>query len=53
MDFKNSGGSVLVVTHDINFAKEISDEIAFLHDNTLSEFVDFISFFNDYRSKTI
>ncbi|MCK7516378.1 MAG: ATP-binding cassette domain-containing protein [Ignavibacteriales bacterium] len=30
MDFKKTGGSVLIVTQDINFAKEISDQIAFL-----------------------
>lgn len=51
VDFKNSGGSVLVVTHDINFAKEISDEIAFLDSNKLGEFTESKMFFNDAEQK--
>ena len=51
VDFKNAGGSVLVVTHDINFAKEISDEIAFLDNNKLSEFTESTMFFNDAEQK--
>jgi len=47
MDFKKTGGSVLIVTQDINFAKEISDRIAFLHDNILSEFMGVVDFFKD------
>lgn len=30
LEFKKTGGSVLIVTQDIDFAKEISDKIAFL-----------------------
>ena len=40
MDFKKTGGSVLIVTQDINFAKEISDQIAFLQDGEVSEFIN-------------
>ena len=51
VDFKNAGGSVLVVTHDINFAKEISDEIAFLDNNKLGDFTESKMFFNDAEQK--
>ena len=51
MDFKQIGGTVLIVTQDINFAKEISDEIAFLHDNKLSEFMVSSIFFNTADQK--
>jgi ABC-type multidrug transport system ATPase subunit len=51
IDFKNAGGFVLVVTHDINFAKEISDEIAFLDNNRLGEFIESTMFFNDAEQK--
>jgi len=47
LEFKKTGGSVLIVTQDINFAKEISDKIAFLHDNKLSEFIEIVDFFNN------
>ena len=40
MEFKKAGGSVLIVTQDINFAKEISDQIAFLQDGKVSEFIN-------------
>ncbi len=45
MDFKQEGGSALIVTQDIGFAKEISDEVAFLHKNTLTEFTESAVFF--------
>jgi len=51
LDFKQAGGSVLIVTQDINFAKEISDEIAFLHNNKLSEFMESSVFFNTADQK--
>ena len=51
MDFKKIGGTVLIVTQDINFAKEISDEMAFLHDNKLSEFMESSVFFNTADQK--
>jgi len=51
MDFKQAGGSVLIVTQDINFAKGISDEIAFLHNNKLSEFMESPLFFNTAELK--
>lgn len=51
LNFKNAGGTVLVVTHDINFAKEISDEIAFLDNKKLSEFTETIMFFHDTEQK--
>ena len=47
LEFKKTGGSVLIVTQDIDFAKEISDKIAFLHDNKLSEFIGMVDFFKD------
>ena len=51
MDFKKTGGSVLIVTQDINFAKEISDQIAFLQDGEVSEFINSSSFFSDSIQK--
>lgn len=45
-DFCTAGGSALVVTQDINFAKKISDKIAFLHEGKLSEFRATEEFFN-------
>ncbi len=47
MDFKQEGGSALIVTQDISFAKAISDEIAFLHNSTLTEFTESDVFFKD------
>ncbi|RPI63894.1 MAG: ABC transporter ATP-binding protein [Ignavibacteriales bacterium] len=47
LEFKKTGGSVLIVTQDIDFAKEISDKIAFLNDNKLSEFIEIVDFFKD------
>lgn len=51
IDFKKTGGSVLIVTQDINFAKEISDQIAFLQDGEVSEFINSSSFFSDSIQK--
>lgn len=51
LDFRENGGSALIVTQDLNFAKEISDEIAFLHDNKLSEFINPQEFFDDSEQK--
>jgi ABC-type dipeptide/oligopeptide/nickel transport system ATPase component len=50
-EFKNAGGSALIVTQDINFAKEISDELAFLYDNRLSEFTESDLFFKECEQK--
>jgi peptide/nickel transport system ATP-binding protein len=36
----HENNSILLVTHDISFAKEVSSKIAVLKDSTLSEFVD-------------
>ena len=47
IDFKSSGGSALIVTQDINFAKQISDEVAFLHEKKLSEFIEVQKFFDN------
>lgn len=52
MNFKKTGGSVLIVTQDINFAKEISDQIAFLQDGEVSEFINSSLFFSDSIQKT-
>ena len=51
IDFKKTGGSVLIVTQDINFAKEISDQIAFLQDGKVSEFISSRLFFSDSIQK--
>lgn len=51
VEFKQAGGSVLIVTQDINFAKGISDEIAFLHNNKLSKFIESTLFFNTAELK--
>lgn len=51
LEFKKAGGSALIVTHDISFAKEISDEIAFLHEHRLTEFVAANNFFENAEQK--
>jgi len=45
-EHKANGNSALIVTQDIQFAKEVSDEIAFLSNNTLTEFKSKDIFFN-------
>lgn len=50
-DFKNAFGSALIVTQDINFAREVSDEIAFLHDNSLDPFTKTELFFQESEQK--
>ncbi|MBK7631433.1 MAG: ABC transporter ATP-binding protein [Ignavibacteriales bacterium] len=52
LDFKNAGGSALIVTQDINFAKEVSDKLAFLQDNKLSAFAESEIFFRDDEQKS-
>ncbi len=51
LEFKKAGGTALIVTQDICFAKEISDELAFLHEHSLSEFVEVIEFFKNAEQK--
>ena len=51
MSLQKTGGSALIVTQDISFAKEISDEIAFLDNKYLSDFIDSNFFFNDTEQK--
>lgn len=51
IEFKETGGSALIVTQDISFAKGISDEIAFLDNKFLSEFIEPDFFFNDTEQK--
>lgn len=45
-EFARQNNSALIVTQDIQFAKYISDEIAFLNDGKLSEFCSTDNFFN-------
>jgi ABC-type glutathione transport system ATPase component len=45
-EHKSLGNSALIVTQDIQFAKEISDEIAYLSNKTLSAFKSNNDFFN-------
>lgn len=45
-EFVTTESFVLIVTQDIAFAKEVSDEIAFLQNGKLSEFDSTDSFFN-------
>jgi len=51
VEFTKTGGSALIVTQDISFAKEISDEIAFLDNKYLSDFMDSNFFFKDTEQK--
>ena len=46
-DFAASGGTVLIVTQDVGFAKEVSDKIAFLQNGLLTQFTDNKLFFNN------
>lgn len=45
-EYVNSGNTVLMVTQDVNFAKNVSDEIAFLEKGKLSGFATKKDFFN-------
>lgn len=49
-DFIRADRAVLIVTQDIEFAKVISDKIAFLQNGLLSEFVSYDSFFSERNS---
>jgi len=51
VEFTRTGGLALIVTQDISFAKEISDEIAFLDNKYLSDFMDPNFFFKDTEQK--
>ena len=46
-EFTSKNNSALVVTQDIYFAKEVSDQIAFLSNSTVSEFKSTESFFTN------
>ncbi len=46
-EFISSGNCSLIVTQDISFAKEVSDEIAFLKNGTLTKFKPVDVFFDD------
>lgn len=46
-EFTSIGNLALIVTHDLDFAKTVSDEIAFLDNGTLSEFKTVNVFFDD------
>lgn len=50
-DFVQFSGTVLMVTQDVEFAKNISDEIAFLNNGNLSEFKSTNNFFADFNLK--
>jgi ABC-type glutathione transport system ATPase component len=47
-----NSNAALIVTQDINFAKEVSDQVAYLDQGTLTEFIDVKTFFNEVNSKT-
>lgn len=49
-EHKSLGNSAIIVTQDIQFAKEISDEIAFLSNKTLTEFKPKDAFFAETDS---
>ncbi len=46
-EFTFNGNLALIVTHDLDFAKTVSDEIAFLDNGTLTEFKTANVFFDD------
>ena len=46
-----NSNTALIVTQDISFAKEVSDQVAYLDKGTLTEFVDVKTFFNESNSK--
>jgi ABC-type glutathione transport system ATPase component len=48
-DFSKNDGTVLIVTQDINFAKDISDDIAFLQNGLLSDFASKDLFFKNNK----
>lgn len=43
--------SILLVTHDLSFAKEVSSKVAILHNSTLSKFVDVESIDDLYNGR--
>ncbi len=45
-DINGQNRAVLLVTHDLDFAKKVSDEVAFLNDGRLSKFYPCKEFFN-------
>jgi ABC-type glutathione transport system ATPase component len=48
-EFIQKDGAVLIVTHDLGFAKEVSDQLAFLQDGILSDFKNSDDFFSNYN----
>jgi ABC-type glutathione transport system ATPase component len=48
-EFVKNDGAVLIVTHDLGFAKEVSDQLAFLQDGILSDFKNSDDFFSNYN----
>ena len=46
-------GTVLIVTHDINFAEKVSDELAFLSDGTITKFRVKKNFFTEKESEKL
>ena len=46
-------GTVLIVTHDINFAEKVSDELAFLSDGTITKFRVKKIFFTEKESEKL
>jgi len=49
-EFVKNDGAVLIVTHDLGFAKEISDQLAFLQGGILSDFKNSNDFFNNHQA---
>jgi len=50
-EIAQNSDTALIVTQDINFAKEVSDQVAYLDQGTLTEFVDVKTFFSESNSK--
>jgi ABC-type glutathione transport system ATPase component len=50
-EIAQNSDTALIVTQDINFAKVVSDQVAYLDQGTLTEFVDVKTFFSESNSK--
>ena len=50
-DLAKSGMTMVIVTHEMNFAKEVADRVIFLDEGHLMEEGEPISFFNDPKTE--
>ncbi len=52
-DIANEGSTMIIVTHELAFAREVSDEIVFLHQGQIEEVGTPDEFFNETKSERV